>query len=71
MTRSTAEGQTKLRRTLGLPGLSFFGVGMILGAGIYSVIGAAFALLAAVSVVNVVDLVEASPRRPRGARVSA
>ncbi len=34
---------TGLKRTLGLPGLTFFGVGMILGAGIYSVIGAAAA----------------------------
>lgn len=34
---------TGLKRTLGLPGLTFFGVGMILGAGIYSVIGVAAA----------------------------
>lgn len=33
----------KLKRTLGLPSLIFYGVGMILGAGIYSVIGAAAA----------------------------
>lgn len=30
-----------LRRALGLPALTFFGVGQILGAGIYSIIGAA------------------------------
>lgn len=33
--------KTPLRRTLGLPALTFYGVGQILGAGIYSVIGAA------------------------------
>ncbi len=38
----TAEPST-LRRVLGLPTLTFFGVGMILGAGIYAVIGAAAA----------------------------
>src|SRR5262245_47049758 len=32
-----------LKRALGLPALTFFGVGMILGAGIYAVIGAAAA----------------------------
>jgi basic amino acid/polyamine antiporter, APA family len=32
-----------LRQSLGLPSLTFYGVGMILGAGIYSVIGAAAA----------------------------
>ena len=31
----------RLNRALGVPGLTFFGVGMILGAGIYSVVGAA------------------------------
>src|SRR5688572_16791410 len=30
-----------LRRTLGLPSLTFYAVGMILGAGIYTVVGAA------------------------------
>lgn len=34
---------TGLRRTLGLPSLVFYGIGLILGAGIYSVIGAAAA----------------------------
>lgn len=33
--------KTPLKRTLGLPALTFYGVGQILGAGIYSVIGAA------------------------------
>lgn len=33
----------KLKQSLGLPSLTFYGVGMILGAGIYSVIGAAAA----------------------------
>ncbi len=33
-----------LERTLGLPGLTFYGVGTILGAGIYSVLGAAAGL---------------------------
>jgi amino acid transporter len=32
---------TKLKRTLGLPALTFYGVGLILGAGIYSIIGEA------------------------------
>ncbi|HEX2065533.1 MAG TPA: APC family permease, partial [Candidatus Thermoplasmatota archaeon] len=32
---------TGLRRSLGLPSLTFYGVGLILGAGIYSIIGAA------------------------------
>ena len=32
---------SRLKRTLGLPALTFFGVGMILGAGVYSVIGVA------------------------------
>lgn len=31
----------ELRRTLGLAGLSFYGVGLILGAGIYSILGVA------------------------------
>ena len=31
----------RLRRTLGVAGLTFYGVGMIVGAGIYSVVGAA------------------------------
>ena len=33
----------ELRRTLGLASLSFYGIGLILGAGVYSVIGAATA----------------------------
>lgn len=33
--------QTKLAQSLGLPGLLFYGVGVIVGAGIYSIIGAA------------------------------
>ncbi len=32
---------TELRRTLGLPALTLYGLGTILGAGIYSVVGAA------------------------------
>jgi basic amino acid/polyamine antiporter, APA family len=32
---------TKLKRALGLLGLSFYGIGIIIGAGIYSVVGAA------------------------------
>lgn len=35
---------TRLRRTLGLTGLTFYGVGIIVGAGVYSVIGAAAGL---------------------------
>lgn len=35
--------KTKLNRTLGLPMLCFYGIGMILGAGIYSIIGKAAA----------------------------
>jgi basic amino acid/polyamine antiporter, APA family len=38
------EGMPKLRRALGLSGLTMYGVGIIIGAGIYSVIGAAAAL---------------------------
>ena len=34
---------SELRRTLGLGSLTFYGVGLILGAGVYSVIGAAAA----------------------------
>lgn len=34
-----AEEKTALNRTLGLPMLTFYGIGMILGAGIYSIIG--------------------------------
>jgi basic amino acid/polyamine antiporter, APA family len=34
----------KLRKTLGLAGLTFYGVGMIVGAGVYSVVGAAAGL---------------------------
>lgn len=34
---------SELRRTLGLPSLSFYGIGLILGAGVYSVIGVATA----------------------------
>jgi basic amino acid/polyamine antiporter, APA family len=33
-----------LRRSLGLAGLSFYGIGLILGAGIYSILGAAAAI---------------------------
>ena len=36
-----ADKQMKLRRALGLPMLTFYGTGMILGAGIYSIIGQA------------------------------
>jgi amino acid transporter len=46
MTTATADAPAApsgLRRVLGLPALTFFGVGMILGAGIYAVIGAAAA----------------------------
>lgn len=35
--------QEELKRTLGLPALAFYGTGIIIGAGIYSVIGAAAA----------------------------
>jgi APA family basic amino acid/polyamine antiporter len=34
----------RLARALGLPSLAFYGIGQILGAGIYSVIGAAAGL---------------------------
>jgi amino acid transporter len=34
----------RLRRTLGVAGLTFYGVGMIVGAGVYSVVGAAAGL---------------------------
>jgi amino acid transporter len=37
-------GNVRLARTLGLPSLAFYGIGQILGAGIYSVIGAAAGL---------------------------
>lgn len=44
--RVTAPGAagSELRRELGLGGLSFFGVGLILGAGIYSILGQAAGL---------------------------
>lgn len=32
---------SELKRSLGLPMLTFYGVGMILGAGVYSIIGKA------------------------------
>ena len=35
---------TELKKTLGLPSLMFYGIGMILGAGIYSVLGPAASL---------------------------
>lgn len=41
MTRANSAGG--LKRTLGLPALSFYGTGIIIGAGIYSIIGAATA----------------------------
>lgn len=39
--RETVTAEKELKRTLGLPALMFFGLGAILGAGIYSVVGAA------------------------------
>jgi basic amino acid/polyamine antiporter, APA family len=46
--RRMATGQgsegTRLRRVLGLPSLTFYGVGLILGAGIYSIVGVAAGL---------------------------
>lgn len=38
---SSADGRGGLRRALGLPALTFYGVGMVIGAGVYSVLGAA------------------------------
>src|SRR5687767_12053098 len=40
---SSSRAEPKLQRSLGLPSLSFYGIGLILGAGVYSVIGAAAA----------------------------
>src|SRR5688572_17212701 len=65
-----------LKRTLGLPGLTFYGVGIILGAGIYSVLGAAaglagdalwisFALSAAVSLLTAFSYAELASTYPQ------
>lgn len=44
LTSTTAENKSSLKRILGLPMLTFYGTGMILGAGIYTVIGKAAAI---------------------------
>jgi APA family basic amino acid/polyamine antiporter len=65
-----------LKRTLGLPGLTFYGVGIILGAGIYSVLGAAagragealwisFAVSAVVSLLTAFSYAELAAAHPR------
>ena len=41
MTTDRGGNSSGLKRTLGLPGLLFYAVGLIVGAGVYSVIGAA------------------------------
>ncbi len=65
-----------LKRVLGLPALTFYGVGVILGAGIYSVLGAAavlagdalwlsFAISSAVAVLTALSYAELSTTYPR------
>lgn len=67
---------TELKRTLGLPALVYYGVGTIVGAGIYSIIGAAAgqagealwvtfilaAVVATLSALSYAELVSAVPR---------
>lgn len=65
-----------LRRTLGIGGLTFYGVGMIVGAGVYSVVGAAagiaghgvwasFAVGALAAVLTALSYAELSTLHPR------
>lgn len=65
-----------LKRALGLSGLTFYGVGIILGAGIYSVLGAAagragealwisFAISAGVSLLTALSYAELAAAHPR------
>jgi basic amino acid/polyamine antiporter, APA family len=65
-----------LKRALGLPGLTFYGVGIILGAGIYSVLGAAagragnwvwlsFFVSSAVALLTALSYAELSTTYPR------
>ncbi len=67
-----------LERALGLPSLTFYGVGIILGAGIYSVIGAAaaqaldalwlsFAIAAGVAFLTALSYAELATSHPRAA----
>ena len=65
-----------LKRALGLPALTFYGVGVILGAGIYSVLGAAagragdalwlsFAISSLVAVLTALSYAELATAYPR------
>jgi len=44
MISSGGESPSKLKRTIGLFQATVFGIGLILGAGIYSIIGEAFGI---------------------------
>jgi basic amino acid/polyamine antiporter, APA family len=75
-TSGTSDEPAKLRRALGTPSLTFFGVGMILGAGIYAVIGSAageaggmlwlsFAIASVVALLTGLSYAELSAMYPR------
>src|SRR5687768_14778555 len=70
--------RTPLARTLGLPALTFYGVGIILGAGIYSVLGVAanragdalwlsFAIASGVAAITAFSYAELATTYPRAA----
>src|SRR5687768_10722634 len=67
---------TKLSKSLGVAGLTFYGVGMIVGAGVYSVVGAgaglagealwmSFAIGAAVAALTALSYAERAAMLPR------
>ncbi|HEY1100687.1 MAG TPA: APC family permease, partial [Myxococcota bacterium] len=75
---ASTSGPDRLQRVLGTPGLTFYGVGLILGAGIYSVIGAAgaaagpwlwisFVAAAIVALLTALSYAELSTMYPRAA----
>src|SRR5688500_9227791 len=70
--------KAQLRKVLGVPALTFYGVGLILGAGIYTLIGAAagiagnglwlaFLVAAAVALLTALSYAELSSMFPRTA----
>lgn len=73
---NTSNEKTALKRALGLAGLTFYGVGIILGAGIYSVLGVAagragdalwicFALSAGISLLTALSYAELATAYPQ------
>lgn len=76
MSAAPSDENGKLRRALGTPALIFFGVGMILGAGVYAVIGTAageaggslwlsFAIASVVALLTGLSYAELSAMHPR------